>query len=179
MTADATQLTNLAPEIPPWHRGADVPAPLRLYSVRVPATWIDYHGHMSEAYYLLAMSEAIDPFFTYIGCDADYRAAGASLYSVSWRLDFHAEVREGDKLKVDTVLLNQDRKRLHVLHLLRRADGTGPAATGEQVLVHVDIAAVRATEMPDNLAAAAAAVSAAHSGLSRPATVGRGLALIR
>ncbi|MXY33611.1 MAG: 4-hydroxybenzoyl-CoA thioesterase [Boseongicola sp. SB0664_bin_43] len=179
MTADATQVTNLAPEIPPWHLGADVPVPLRLYSARVPATWIDYHGHMSETYYLLAMSEAIDPFFTYIGCDAAYRAAGASLYSVSWRLDFHAEVHEGDRLEVDTVLLNRDRKRLHVLHLLRRAEGTGPAATGEQVLVHVDIAAGRATDMPDNLATAASAVSAAHSGLSCPATVGQGLTLTR
>ena len=179
MTAGIREVTSLAPRISPWLQGSDVPAPLRLYSVDVPAAWIDYHGHMSEAYYLLAMSEAINPFFDYIGCDSAYRARGASLYSVSWRLDFRTEVREGDRLAADTVLLDRDRKRLHLLHLLRRVECAEPAATGEQVLVHVDTAAGRATEMPGRLADAAAAIAAAHSGLSLPATVGRGLTLNR
>ena len=36
-------------------------------SVNVPAVWINCHGHMSDAYYLLTMSEAISPFFEIIG----------------------------------------------------------------------------------------------------------------
>lgn len=179
MTSGAPHAANLAPEISPWHRGSDVPAPLRLYSIKVPEAWIDYHGHMSEAYYLLTLSEAIEPFFNYIGCDFNYRITGASLYSVSWRLDFRAEVRKGDTLGVDTVLLDRDRKRLHLLHLLRRTEGVLPVATGEQVLVHVDTAAGRATEMPDNLVAATTAIAAAHSGISPPAEVGKGLTLNR
>ena len=179
MTADITEVTNLAPRILPWRQGSDVPAPLRLFSVKVPAAWIDYHGHMSEAYYLFTMSEAINPFFEYIGCDFTYRDRGASLYSVSWRLDFRSEVREGDRISVDTVLLNRDRKRLHLLHLLRRVECAVPAATGEQILVHVDTAAGRATEMRGHPAAAVSAVAAAHSGISLPATVGRGLTLNR
>ncbi len=179
MTTIAPAITNLVPGIPPWRPGLDVPAPLRLYGVEVPASWIDFHGHMSEAYYLLTMSEASEPFFDYIGCDPAYRSAGSSLYSVSWRLDFHSEVHKGDRLDVDTILLERDSKRMHVLNQVWRPDCAEAVATGEQIFLHVDTTAGRATDMPDKLAAAASAIEAAHSMLSRPTTVGRGLALKR
>jgi acyl-CoA thioesterase FadM len=152
-----------------------VPAPLRFYAITVPPDWIDYHGHMSEAYYLMAMSEAIDPLFDYVGCDAAYRAGGRSLYSVGWRLDFRAEGRAGDRLDVETLLLGHDSKRVHLLHTLCR--GTEAIATGEQILLHVDRKRGKSASMDETLLAPLSAMRDAHAVLPRLASIGTGLSL--
>jgi len=61
---------------------APVPAPLRLHRTTVEAAWVDYNGHMSEWCYLLVMGDSSDAFFRYVGIDDDYRASGASLFTV-------------------------------------------------------------------------------------------------
>jgi acyl-CoA thioester hydrolase len=167
--------SNLATPIVPWKKSVAVPAPLCLYAMTVPPDWIDYHGHMSEAFYLMALSEAIDPFFDYIGCNAAYRAGGRSLYSVSWRLDFQAEGRAGDSLTVETLMVASDLKRLHLVHHLRRGDQT--IAIGEQILLHVDMIAGRSVIMDETLLSPLAAVKAAHAALPRPPTMGQGIGL--
>ena len=45
----------------------DLSGPLRLHSVRVPAEWVDYNGHVSEARYHQVVSDATDAFVRYLG----------------------------------------------------------------------------------------------------------------
>jgi carnitine 3-dehydrogenase len=52
-------------------------------------------------------------------------------------------------------------------------------ATGEQMLVHVDMAAGRSAPMPEDLHARVQAVLAAHAELPRPAQAGRNIAIKR
>jgi hypothetical protein len=52
-------------------------------------------------------------------------------------------------------------------------------ATGEQMLVHVDMAAGRSTPMPPALSSRVQAVLAAHADLPRPAQAGRNIAIKR
>jgi acyl-CoA thioesterase FadM len=160
-----------------WQEGAIVPTPLRLYSKRVPESWIDYHGHLSEAFYLMVFSDAIDPLFDYIGTGAEYRARGASFFSVAWRLDFVDQVRLGDEITVSTRLLDADAKRMHLALAMER--DARVVARAEQLMVHVDLAAGRAVPMPDRVARCLAAVKAAHDPLPRTGTEGSGLSISR
>lgn len=148
-------------------------APLRLYETAVPPEWVDYNGHMSEWCYLLAVGDAMDAFFRYVGVDEDYRASGRSLYTAETHLHHRREAHEGDALAFSLQLLDRDEKRLHVWHELREA-GTGEVvAYAEQLLVHVDTRAGGSAPMPAELAGRVDAVLRAHAALPVPDRVGR------
>ena len=40
----------------------------------VPPEWIDYNGHMMDAYYFLAFTEATEAFLDHVGLGAAYPA---------------------------------------------------------------------------------------------------------
>src|SRR5690606_5886504 len=59
------------------------PAALSPWRELVRDEWIDYNGHLSEAYYVLVFGHATDSVMEQVGLGPDYRAAqGASLYTV-------------------------------------------------------------------------------------------------
>jgi hypothetical protein len=72
-----------------------------------------------------------------------------------------------------THLLGHDAKRLHVYHQMTSADVL--AATCELMFLHVK--AEHVTPMPDEAAAAVAALAAAHASLPRPEKAGRHIAM--
>jgi acyl-CoA thioester hydrolase len=156
-----------------------VPAPLRLYSTTVPPEWVDYNGHMSEWCYLLAFGDNADAFFRYIGIDEQYRAAGHSLYTVQTHLHHRREASEGDALTMTLRLLDHDDKRVHIFHEMFLEDGHVLLATAEQMLVHVDMSAGRASPMPQGLRKRLESLQRAHADLPLPATVGRPLRIDR
>ena len=159
----------------PWTSGADVAAPLELYSAVVEPDWVDYNGHMTEWAFLAAFGWASDALFRYIGIDEAYRAGGHSYYTVETHLNHLREASEGERLRVTTQVLGSDRKRLHIFHAMYRAGE--PLCTGEQMLVHVDTGAGRSAPLLDGPAAAVAAITAAHSSLPRPPEAGRRIAI--
>jgi carnitine 3-dehydrogenase len=162
-----------------WTEGEQVPAPLRFISPAVPAEWVDYNAHMSESCYLQAFGDQSDAFFRFVGIDEAYRAGGHSLFTIQTMIFNLAEAHLGDRLDLSLQLLDADDKRLHIFHSMHNA-GTGELlATGEQMLVHVDLSAGRSCAMPDDLLARVLAVLAAHSVLSRPAQAGRNIAIKR
>ena len=154
-----------------------IPAPLALHRASVPQAWVDYNGHMSEWCYLLAMGDNSDTFFRYVGINDDYRAAGSSLYTVETHLRNLAEAGLGDALHSTLRVLGVDAKRVHVAHEL--FCGETLLATGEQMLLHVDMAEGRATAMPDELRQRIAAIAAVHSTLPVPDWVGRVISIPR
>lgn len=156
-----------------WDGTAPIDAPLLLHDTRVPAAWVDYNGHMSEWCYLLAVGDAMDAFFRYVGVDDDYRAAGRSLYTAETHLHHRREAHEGDLLAFALQLLDRDARRLHVWHELRRADTGEPVAYAEQLLAHVDMRAGRSSPMPTELADRVDAVLRAHAVLPVPERAGR------
>ncbi len=159
---------------------APIPAPLRLYEATVGPQWVDYNGHMSEWCYLLVMGDSSDAFFRYIGIDDDYRAAGQSLYTVETHIRNLDELAEGDRLALTLRVLGADAKRVHILHEVLALDDDGTeraAATGEQMLLHVDAAAGRTSPMPATLQARVGALRDAHAALPRPEYVGRPMGL--
>jgi acyl-CoA thioester hydrolase len=163
----------------PWVEGEPIPTPLRLISPVVPSEWVDYNGHMSESCYLLVFGDQSDAFFRLIGIDEAYRAAGHSLYTVQTMIFNLAEARLGDRLALSLQLLDADTKRLCIFHTMHNADSGELLATGEQMLVHVDMSAGRSAEMPPELHARVMAILAAHAALPRPPQAGRNIAIRR
>ncbi|MCY3642024.1 MAG: 3-hydroxyacyl-CoA dehydrogenase NAD-binding domain-containing protein [Acidimicrobiaceae bacterium] len=159
----------------PWRPGAEIAAPLELYSATVEPDWVDYNGHMTEWAFLAAFGWASDALFRYIGIDEAYRAGGHSYYTVETHLNHLQEASEGERLRITTQVLGSDRKRLHIFHAMYRAGE--PLCTGEQMLVHVDTAAGRSAPLLDGPAAAVAAIGAAHASMPPPPEAGRRIAI--
>ena len=146
----------------------------------VPSEWIDYIGHMMDAYYFLAFTEATEVFLDYLGLGEGYRAAsGCGLYTAESHLCFGASVREGAVLTYDSQLLGEDAKRLHVFHRMSASPSGAVAATGEFMFLHVDIQTGRVVPMPSERRKAASRLGAAQAGLAVPASAGRRIQLHR
>ncbi len=140
----------------------------------VPPEWIDYNGHMMDAYYFVAFTEATEAFLDYVGLGAAYRArTGSGIYTAESHLCFISGVTKGARLAYRTQLLGHDAKRLHVFHQMTSADVI--TATCELMFLHVSRDHV--TPMPGEAAGAVTALAAAHAPLPRPGKAGRRIAM--
>lgn len=144
-----------------------------IYETGVTPEWIDYNGHLRDAYYGLILSYATDALMDRLGMDASYRAAsGCTLYTVELHLHFLREVKQAERLTVTALILGADRKRLHLGLELRRACDGEVAASAELMLLHVHQGATVATAaFPAHIAARIAAFQAASAG-EKPAGPG-------
>lgn len=154
--------------------------PLATGGRTVPPEWIDYIGHMMDAYYFVAFTEATEALLDQLGLGKRYRAdSGCGMYTVESHLCFEASVRAGAALTYDSQLLGGDAKRLHVFHRMCASPSGGVAATGEFMFLHVDIQTERVVPMPSERWKAVSRLAAAHAGLAAPASAGRRIQLHR
>ena len=119
-----------------WERGLLGVAPNGVR--RVPASWVDYNGHVHESRYLQAFSDATDALLGTLGLDP----AVGSYFTVETHLRHLLPLRAGEAFRVTTEVAGVDEKRLRLSHALHR--DTDVVATAEQTLVHVDVASGRA-----------------------------------
>jgi acyl-CoA thioester hydrolase len=106
------------------------------YRARIRPEWIDYNGHLRDAYYGLVLSLAIDDVMDHLGLDSSYRErTRCTLYTLELHLHYLHEVGESDELMVQTAVLGADGKRIHAGCRFTRRDET--VATGEVMLLHV------------------------------------------
>ena len=142
---------------------------LRIYETAVRPDWIDYNGHLRDAYYTLIASEATDALMDRVGLDADYRArTGGTLYTVELHVHFLREVKQSDGVLVDLRILGVDSKRIHAsLEILRGADAE-VAATVELMLLHVrqEPGKVAVAPLPQPVAAALAELQSATAAMA-------------
>lgn len=113
---------------------ADIP----VYRAAIEPAWIDYNGHLRDAYYGLILSYAVDDFMDHVGLDAGYReSTRCTLYTLELHLHYLHEVKGTDELEVTTSVLDADRKRIHLgcRFSCRRVSDT--LAAGEVMLLHV------------------------------------------
>ena len=98
--------------------------------------WIDYNGHLSEAYYVLVLGHATDAVMDRIGLDHEYRSSNdASLYTVEAHVRYLDEVPAGSDLEVRSSIIGVTGKLLWIWHELWVADRL--RATEEILGVHV------------------------------------------
>ncbi len=148
------------------------PRPLPPHREAVRAEWIDYNGHLSEAYYVLVFGHATDALMDEIGLDADYRQrSGCSLYTV----EAHVRYLRESELTILTWPLGVEGGKVRFVHEMYAASGGAPAgavpaagsagtapagelvATEELLALHVDQHTGRSTPLPDSARRALAA----------------------
>jgi betainyl-CoA thioesterase len=113
-------------------------AGIPLYQTAIRPEWIDYNGHLRDAYYGLIVSEAADALMERVGLDAAYRArTGCTLYTVEMHLHFLREVKQSDTAAVAVRILGADHKRIHAAFEIARDGHDGIAASAEVLLLHV------------------------------------------
>jgi acyl-CoA thioester hydrolase len=160
-------------------RPVNAEAALETGGRNVPADWIDYNGHMMDAYYSVAFTEATEMLLDHVGLGAAYRArTGSGIYTVESHICFRVSVRGGERLRYTSRLLGSDSRRLHVFHQILLPSGT-EAATNELMFLHVDLASEGVTDMPPEQLAAVSALAARHAMLPVPAAAGRSITLRR
>jgi len=149
--------------------------PFATYSSKVPSEWLDYNGHMHDASYGIALSDANEEVFASLGLSADYRAAtGASLYTVESHIRYLAECSLGQILKATSIIVAADAKKVRLYTELLHEDGR-LAATGEFLYLHVDAGLGATTPMPADRQLRVQEMLSAHAGLPRPAHLGLGV----
>ena len=82
----------------------------------------------------------------------------------------------GQPIYVDTQILRVTGKKMHLFHSLYHQSGR-LLATGEHMLLHVDMKKRRASEPSDTVAVALAEMVASHSALDLPKAAGRAVGL--
>ena len=153
---------------------------LPTYRTTISPDWVDYNGHLRDAFYLLIFSHATDALMDVLGLDEAGRArTGHTLYTLECHLNFLAEVKEGERVEVRTQLLAHDAKRLHIHHGLYRPGEDASLAESEQMLMNIDSAAGRAATFDEQVAERVTQLAAEQQNLQRPACVGRVIGLRR
>jgi len=111
---------------------------LPAYRATILPEWIDYNGHLRDAYYTVALSYAIDEVMDHLGLDAAYRErTQCTLYTLELHMHFLQEVKSTDELTVATSILDFDRKRIHAGCDFNCPRMSEAAATAEVMLLHV------------------------------------------
>ncbi|MFD8946764.1 thioesterase family protein [Streptomyces californicus] len=140
----------------------DGAAPLPVLHRTVLPEWIDYNGHMSEAFYVLVFGYATDAMMIETGLHAGYReSTGCSLYTVESHIRYLRDVPEGAHLTVHTRMLGADAKKArfcHEMYVVDAPDETpgpdaSPVATSELLALHVDRRLGRTAPFPDRVRA--------------------------
>ncbi|RRA05199.1 thioesterase family protein [Burkholderia cepacia] len=153
--------------------------PLTIYRDVVRPEWVDYNGHLRDAFYLLIFSFATDALLDRIGLDdAARRERGRSVYTLEAHVNYLHEIKEGTQVRVDARVLAHDAKRLH-LYLELFADGHDDAVSAsEQMLLHVDTRdGAKSAPFDDDVAARVAGLHALQHDCAAPAYAGRVIAL--
>jgi acyl-CoA thioester hydrolase len=127
------------------------------WSEDVRPEWIDYNGHLSEAYYVLVFGHASDAAMVALGMTPEYLVeTRTSLYTLEAHIRYLAQVPPGARLRVRTSVIGVTDKLLWLWHEMWCEDRR--RATEEVLMIHVDTAVGRASPFPDVLRARAEAL---------------------
>jgi len=138
------------------------------YRETVRAEWVDYNGHMRDAFYMLVFSLAADVVIDLIGLtDTVRKARQRSIYTLEAHLNYLHEIKQGARVRVDMRLLAHDAKRLHLYLEMFALDSTRtePVAASEQMLLHVDTSGPRGVAFDADVDARVRELAHAHAAL--------------
>lgn len=155
--------------------------PLPSFTTAVDPAWIDYNGHMNDAYYALVFSRTGDKLLEAIGLPTQGRdRTSRTIYTTRLAIHYHHEVIEGDVLTATARLLEHDSKRLRIWFDMHNKTGT-LVATSEQVYLCVDQSGEkpRAASFLPEQREAIAALAATSADMPWPKLAGCGISLKR
>jgi acyl-CoA thioester hydrolase len=114
-------------------------AAFTIYRDTVRQEWVDYNGHLRDAFYMLVYSLATDAFMDRIGLDdATRRARHRTIYTLEAHVNFLRELKEHAPLRIDAQVLARDAKRVHLYMEMFEGEQSEPVSASEQMLLFVD-----------------------------------------
>lgn len=124
-------------------------APLRQ---RVLPEWTDYNSHLNVTWITHLFDLGTDNLLDSLGIGEEYaRRENHSTFALEAHLRYLGEARAGDTVEVHSRLLAVDTKRIHYHHRLTDQSDQRALATLEQLSIHVDLSAGRATPWPESV----------------------------
>ncbi|UVL45788.1 thioesterase family protein [Pseudomonas moraviensis] len=151
---------------------------LTTYQTRIIPDWVDYNGHLRDAFYLLIFSYATDALMDRLCMDSNNReASGHSLFTLELHLNYLHEVKLETEVEVRTQIIGHDSKRLHLYHSLHTIGEEQELAGNEQMLLHVDLTGPRSAPFSPDTLHHLQAIVAEQTDLPAPACIGRVIAL--
>ncbi|HVW69653.1 MAG TPA: 3-hydroxyacyl-CoA dehydrogenase NAD-binding domain-containing protein [Steroidobacteraceae bacterium] len=149
------------------------PETLQRMETHVRPEWVDYNGHMTDFRYLQVFGDAIDVLFRSVGVNDAYRQGGRALYTVESHVTYGVEAKALEPLYVLTRVVSVDDKRVHLFHTLHRRRDDALVATAEQMFLHVDAKAAKASSMDPAVRAKLEKLRDSHAHLPRAPQLGR------
>ena len=152
----------------------DLGAPLDRHRATVLPEWIDWNGHMNVGFYVVAFDKATDTLCAQFGCSFEYtRDKIGMTFVLEAHVTYDQEVKEGDKLRITTQILDHDAKRIHYMHLMYHGSDGYLAATNELMLMNIDYETRRSAPWPEWAMPRIDKMATAHKALPAPAQAGR------
>jgi acyl-CoA thioester hydrolase len=156
------------------------PAPFVSRIQEVEDQWIDYNGHFNMAYYNVLFDRAGDDVFATLGLGPDYiKERNASFFTLEAHLTYVRELHAGDRVRIETQILDCDAKRVHyVQQMFHAAEGWLSCVT-ELIVMHIDMAAKKSAPFPADIQSRIEAMREAHRALPVPPQVGHRIGIPR
>jgi len=152
-------------------------APLRTLDATIIEDWIDYNGHLNEAYYLVIFSKATDAIQDYLGMTFDsIKSTGYTLFTVETHLRYLQEIGLGKDVYVTTQIVESDSKRVRLFHSMYNAQDE-LLATAEKLFLSYNLQQEGVVNFNDEFASNLASLVEQQSQLPMPEAAGAGIAL--
>ena len=136
--------------------------------------WVDYNGHLNQAYYGVLFDRALDHALHPAGLGPDYiRERNLSFMTVECHTCFIREIILPEQVRIATRIVDLDDKRMHGFCEMWRGEDGILAATAEFMFLHIDMATRRTAPWPADVRARLDALRAQSASLPMPERSGR------
>ncbi len=153
---------------------------ISLFESPVLPEWIDYNGHMNDACYVVAFSQAVEGFMSCIDLNEDFRFKhSVSIYSLQSMVTYLQEVSEGENIVIKGQLLESDAKKLRLFMTMYHANTHDELATMETLLLHMDMKNHKASPFLPHTLSLVENIQTAHNKLVLPKNSGQAIQLRR
>lgn len=134
----------------------------------IEADWIDYNNHLNMGYYIVLFDRGADEAYAELGFGPDYLSTrGHTTYTAEFHIRYLKELKLGDRVRIAFRIIAFDEKRFHSFQEMYHEEGW-LAATGESMVLHVDMSGPKVAPMPDDILSKIAAMAKLHSRLPAP-----------
>ena len=152
---------------------------LNTLSTPIIKAWIDYNGHLNDAYYLVIFTQATDTLQNHLGLTLEHiQATGETLFTVATHLAYIQEIGLGEVVTVTTQLLETDNKRMRIFHRMFNAQQE-LLATVEMLFLSYNLKAKKVSNFGDMMQGSLAQLEQQHADMPWPDSAGKGITLKR
>ncbi|WP_317055632.1 thioesterase family protein [Roseovarius rhodophyticola] len=145
----------------------------------IEADWIDYNNHLNMGYNTVLFDRGADEAYAVLGFGPDYaEERGLTTYTAEFHIRYMRELKLGDKVRIAFRIVDHDEKRFHSYQEMYHEDGW-MAATGESMVLHVDMSGPKVAPMPVDILNNVKAMARTQSDMPQPEAVGAAISLRR